>query len=215
MMTGKRLLLTSVFLGALLASGSPGLDARAQTAPAVAQDSGTLQRADADMRRVIEKLMKLGAKPIGTQSVEETRRGPSPADAVKAVLRDQGKDPAALMAAMGVKKQEMAYPTGGGMQAIRIYTPANASGPLPVIVNILGGGYVIADLDTYESSAMAMAKKTGAIAASAEYRHAPEFRFPVAHDDTFNAYKWTPENAAKFGGDPKRVVIDVAIRPRS
>jgi len=84
-----------------------------------------------------------------------------------------------------------------------------------VIVNILGGGYVIADLDTYESSAMAMAKKTGAIAASAEDRHAPEFRSPVAHDDTFNAYKWTPENAAKFGGDPKRVVIDVAIRTRS
>lgn len=119
------------------------------------------------------------------------------------------------MAAIGVNRQDITYPTAGGTQAIPIDTPGNASGPLPVIVNILGGGYVIADLDTYESSAMAMAKKTGAIAASAEYRHAPEFRFPVAHDDTFDAYKWTPENAAKFGGDPKRVVIDVAIRTRS
>ena len=225
MMTRKRLILTSVFLGALLASGSPGLDARAQTAQAAAQDSGTLRRANADMRRVIEKLMQLGAKPIGTQSVEETRRGPSPADAVKAVLRDQGKDPAALMAAMGVKKQNMTYPTAGGTQAIRIYTPGNASGPLPVIVYIHGGGWVIADLDTYESSAMALAKKTGAIVASVEYRRAPEFRFPAAHDDTFAAYKWTLENAAKFGGDPKRVAIagesaggnmaiDVAIRAR-
>jgi len=94
-----------------------------------------------------------------------------------------------------------------------------------VIVYIHGGGWVIADLDTYESSAMALAKKTGAIVASVEYRHAPEFRFPAAHEDTFAAYKWTLENAAKFGGDPKRVAIagesaggnmaiDVAIRAR-
>ena len=224
-MASKLVTLTSASLGALLTLGSLSLDARAQTTPAAAQDSGTLQRADADMRRVIEKLMQLGAKPIGTQSVEETRRGPSPADAVKAVLRDQGKDPAALMAATGVKKQDMTYSTAGGTQAIRIYTPGGASGPLPVIVYIHGGGWVIADLDTYESSAMALAKKTGAIVASVEYRHAPEFRFPAAHEDTFAAYKWTLENAAKFDGDPRRVAIagesaggnmaiDVAIRAR-
>ena len=62
---------------------------------------------------------------------------------------------------------------------------------------------------------MTLAKKTGAVVASVEYRHAPDFLFPAAHDDTFNAYKWTPENAAKFGGDPKRVIIDVAICSRS
>ena len=224
-MAGKFVTLTSASLGALLAFGSPSLGARAQTAPPATQDSGTLRRADADMRRVIEKLMQLGAKPLGTQTVEETRRGPSPADAVKAVLKDQGKDPAALMAAMGVKKQDMTYPTAGGTQAIRIYTPAGGSGPLPVIVYIHGGGWVIADLDTYESSAMALAKKTGAIVASVEYRHAPEHRFPAAHEDTFAAYKWVLQNAASFGGDPKRVAIagesaggnmaiNVAIRAR-
>ena len=184
-----------------------------------------MKRADADMRRVIEKLMQLGAKPIGTQSVEETRRGPSPADAVKAVLRDQGKDPAALALATGVKKQDMTYPTAGGTQAIRIYTPGSSSGPLPVIVYIHGGGWVIANLDTYESSAMALAKKTGAVVASVEYRHAPEFRFPAAREDTFAAYKWVLENAARFGGNPKRLAIagesaggnmaiNVAIRAR-
>ena len=227
-MTSKLGTLTSASLGVLLGFGSPVLDAYAQATPAAtttAQDSGTLQRADADMRRVIEKLMQSGAKPIGTQSVEETRRGPSPADAVKAVLRDQGKDPAALVAAMSVKKQDMTYPTTGGTQAIRIYTPGSPSGPLPVIVYIHGGGWVIANLDTYESSAMALAKKTGAIVASIEYRHAPESWFPAAHEDTFGAYKWVLENAGRFGGDTKRVAIagesaggnmaiDVAIRAR-
>ena len=220
----KRAVLASVSLGAMLALGAPS-PALAQ-APAAAQDSGTIQRADPDMRRVIEKLVQLGAKPLGTQTVEETRRGPSPADAVKAVLKDQNKDPVALMAAMGVKKQDMTYPAAGTQQAIRIYTPANTAGqPLPVIVYIHGGGWVIADLDTYEASAMALAKKAGAIVASVEYRHAPEHRFPAAHDDTFAAYKWVLANAASFGGNPARVAIagesaggnmaiDVAIKAR-
>ena len=178
------------------------------------------------MRLVIEKLLALGAKPLGTQSVEETRRGPTPADTVKAVLRDQGKDPATLMAAMGVKKQDVAYPTAGATQPIRIYTPEGAAGQvLPVIVYIHGGGWVIADLDTYESPAMALAKKTSAIVASVEYRHALENRFPAAHEDTFAAYQWVLQNAGSFGGDARRVAvagesaggnmaINVAIRAR-
>ncbi len=187
-----------------------------------------MRRASPEMRRVLEKLVQLGAKPIGTLGVEETRKGPSPADAVKAVLRDQGKDPVALMAALGVKKQDMSYPTGGGAQAIRIYTPTSpigGTGPLPVILFIHGGGWVIADLDTYESSALALAKKTGAIVASVEYRHAPENKFPSAHEDTFAAYQWVLANAGSFGGDASRVAvagesaggnmaIDLAIRAR-
>ena len=77
-MTFKRTAMASISLGALLALGVVGADARAQTTPA-AENSGTLQRSDADMRRVIEKLQQLGAKPLGTQSVEATRRGPTPA----------------------------------------------------------------------------------------------------------------------------------------
>ena len=52
------------------------------------------------------------------------------------------------MAAIGVKKQDITYPTAGGTQAIRIYTPGRANGPLPVTVHIHGGGHVIAKLDT-------------------------------------------------------------------
>ncbi|WP_460452455.1 alpha/beta hydrolase fold domain-containing protein [Alsobacter sp. SYSU BS001988] len=37
---------------------------------------------------------------------------------------------------------------------------------------------------------MAMAHKTGAIVASVEYRHAPENKFPAAHEDAFAAYQW-------------------------
>lgn len=179
--------------------------------PSVAEspDSGTMKRADKeDMLLVLKQLQKLGVKPIESRSVEEARTQPSPADAVKAVLTAQGKDPAALMAAMKVSKKDMTYPIAEGSQPIRIYTPENAgSGSLPVIVYYHGGGWVIADIDTYESSAMALAKKTGAIVASVEYRHAPEHKFPAAHEDSFAAYKWVLEHAGEFGGDPKKVAV--------
>ena len=134
-------------------------------------DSGTMQRADKeDMALVLKKLMELGAKPVEQLTVEQARKQPTPADAVMAVLKDQGKDPMALMAAMKVAKKDMTYPTAGGTQPIRIYTPEGASGPLPVIVYIHGGGWVIADIDTYEASAMALAKQG--------QRHRGERRIP-------------------------------------
>ncbi len=186
------------------------------SAPAIAQDakpnplaetsdSGTMQRADReDMAVVLKKLQDLGAKPLETLSVEEARTQPTPGDAVVAVLKDQGKSPPMP----AVKKQDMTYPIADGAQPIRIYTPENAGeGPLPVIVYYHGGGWVIADIDTYEASALALATKTGAIVASVEYRHAPEHKFPAAHEDSFAAYKWVLENAGSFGGDPARIAL--------
>ncbi|MDX7953794.1 alpha/beta hydrolase [Lichenihabitans sp. Uapishka_5] len=189
---------------------APVLEPGLSTVATVAEtpDSGTMKRADKDMLAVLKKLGELGAKPIESRSVAEARAQPTPADAVKAVLKDQGKDAMALMAAMKVSKKDMTYPTAGGTQPIRIYTPEGAgSGPLPVIVYYHGGGWVIADLDTYEASAMALAKKSGAIVASVEYRHAPENKFPAAHEDSFAAYKWVLANAGQFGGDPARLAV--------
>jgi acetyl esterase len=54
---------------------------------------------------------------------------------------------------------------------------------------------------------MAMAKKANAIVVSVEYRHAPEHKFPAAHEDAIAAYSWVITNAASFGGDPTRVAV--------
>lgn len=177
---------------------------------AMAQEQGnTLQRADDDMKRVLQKLEELGAKPLGTQSVEATRQQPTPADAVKAVLKDQGKDPKQVMDALKVTTKNMTYPAGEATQPVRIFTPEGEAPEQgwPVIVYYHGGGWVIADIDTYASSAMGLANEAEAIVASVEYRHAPEHTFPAAHEDAFAAYKWALDNAKSFGGDPQRVAV--------
>ena len=160
--------------------------------------------ADADMLSVLVAQDRLGVRPLHALTPEEARRQPSMADAVKAILQNEGR----TLPTGGAKKQDLTYPTAGGTQPIRIYTPDDAGqGPLPVIVFYHGGGWVIADINTYEASALALAKKTKAIVASVEYRHGPETKFPGAHDDANAAYRWVLENAASFGGDPRRVAL--------
>ena len=94
----------------------------------------------------------------------------------------------------------------GGEIPIRIYTPAG-EGPFPVVFYIHGGGWVIADLDVYDSSPRALANAAQAIVVSSHYRQAPEHPFPASHEDVFAAYKWTRENAASFHGDPNRIAV--------
>ena len=208
----KRSTLTAVSLGALtVLSGLTAVPvafaqggAQAPAGQQASGDSRTMERADPGMKQVLQKLQELGAKPINTLSVEEARKQPTPADAVKAVLKEQGKSPSME----GVRKQDLTYSGPAGNMPARAYIPENAGpGPLPVIVYFHGGGWVIADLDTYEASAMALAKKANAIVVSAEYRHAPEHKFPAAHEDAVAAYSWVLRNAQSFGGDPTRVAV--------
>ncbi len=208
MNTIKVAILAGVSLAALGAvSAVPVLAQSASHLESALDDSGTMRRVDKDELRVLEKLVALGAKPLGTLSVDETRKAPSVADAVKGVLEDDGKDPLAPVAAMRVKTVDLTYPTGGGTQPVRVYTPEGLRGPLPVIVFYHGGGWVLADIGAYAASATALARKADAIVVSVEYRHAPENKFPAAHDDAFNAYKWVLANAPQWSGDPGRVAV--------
>ena len=155
------------------------------------------------MQAVLDELAALGAKPINTLTVAQARAQPSPADAVKSLLVKQGKSTAPEPVG-SVEDRVIAGP-GGGIP-IRIYKPAGA-GPFPVALYIHGGGWVIATIDTYDSSARALTNAAGAIIVSTHYRQAPEFKFPAAHDDTYAAYKWTLANATALGGIAKQVAV--------
>lgn len=210
-MFSKHQLLAAVSIGCLMGFCMMPLNASAQSAKETptATMKAEMQQADKDMGVVLKKLQDLGAKPVSTLSVEQARKQPTPADAVKAVLKDGGKDATAIMAALKITRKDMAYPAGGATQPVRIYTPQGDApeGGFPVIVYYHGGGFVIADLDTYEASAMALAHKTNAVVASVEYRHAPENRFPAAHEDAIAAYKWVTGNAGSLNANARRIAV--------
>ena len=158
---------------------------------------------DKPMQAVLDQLASLGGKPIEQLTPREARQQPTPADAVKALLQQRGQRTAPETVA---KVENKSIPGPGGEIPIRIYTPAG-TGPFPVVLYIHGGGWVIADLDVYDSSPRARANAAGAVVVSTHYRLAPEHPFPASHDDTFAAYLWVRANTASFNGDPQRIAV--------
>lgn len=167
--------------------------------PAAMAKTGTRFKADRDMQAVLDAHAALGPKPIETLSVDEARRQPTIADAVKAVLVKQGKDTAPTALVPGITSADREIPGAAGPLPVRVYTPAG-TGPFPVIVYFHGGGWVIADKEVYDGGARGLAKAAGAIVVSVDYRRAPEAKFPAAWDDGLAAYRWVAANAAGLNG---------------
>lgn len=161
-------------------------------------------KANAEMQAVLDQLQKLGPKPLETLTPEEARKQPTPADAVKAVLKAQGKSDAPEKVA-SVKDIEIKTEGGESVPA-RIYMP-DGDGPFPAILYIHGGGWVIADLDVYDASPRALANAAKAVVVSTHYRQAPEHKFPASHQDTFAAYQWLHQHAAELKADAGKIAV--------
>jgi acetyl esterase len=155
------------------------------------------------MAVVIEKLSSYNAPPLTGLTAQEARKQPSPAEAAMAVIKEYNIHVPASNADTTGKD----IPVGGGQIHLRIYTPKTGKAVYPVIVYYHGGGWVIADLNTYNSSADAMANQVEAVVVSVAYRQGPEHKFPVAHNDCYAAYEWAVKNAATIKGDAKRIAL--------
>ena len=207
----------------LLLSPSFALAVRAQDAPLPAANTAPEQAAPVEaarptpipepppvpkpeMQAVLDKLAAQGGRPIETLSPEEARRQPTPADAVKALLAERGESTEPEPVG---KVEDRRIDGAAGPVPARIYWPAREAGaePRPMIHYLHGGGWVLADLDTYDASARALANATEAIVVATHYRQAPEHPFPAAHDDSFAAYRWVLANAESLGGDPRKVAV--------
>lgn len=163
-----------------------------------------LANLDTDMRHVLDALKSLDPKPFPDLKAPEARQQPSAADAAQQVLREQGKS---SLPDPSVMAKNILVDGGAGKIPATVYTPAGASGPLPVIVYYHGGGFVIANNATYDASARLLSKGVNAVVVAVEYSKAPEHKFPAPHNDAVAAYKWITQNAGSIGGDPQKIAI--------
>ncbi|MEZ4886256.1 MAG: alpha/beta hydrolase [Chitinophagales bacterium] len=89
---------------------------------------------------------------------------------------------------------------------IRIYQPIDADN-LPLIVFYHGGGFVLRDIDSHDGACRRLARDNQAVVVSVDYRLAPEYKFPIPHQDCYDATVWASENAASIHADAKRLVV--------
>ncbi len=160
---------------------------------------------DDQTQTVLRSLGSLGGDPIESLSPDEARLQPGPADAVREILWAEGSN---LSPEPVGAVRDMQIDGPAGPVPLRVYWPLGyEDGALPTLVYVHGGGWVIADLDTYDASARALTNRAGCIVVSVDYRHAPEHPFPAAHDDVLAATRWVMANIAEMSGDPRRVAI--------
>jgi acetyl esterase len=194
--------------GALITSGTGIRAAAAQSAATPAPmatapaEMGGVQ-VDAQLKEVLDVLASFGNPPIENTTPLVARNLPSFATALHMVEMQKG------VTAPKVSIMGTTIPGPEGDLAARVYKPMAMmdTGMLPVVVYFHGGGFVIANLDTYEASCLAIADMAQCMVVSVAYRQAPEFPFSAAVDDAYAATQYVLTNAQQMGGDPGKVAV--------
>jgi acetyl esterase len=106
-----------------------------------------------------------------------------------------------------VKVEDRSIYVLGGSIPLRIYKPHGAAGPRGVVLYCHGGGFVLGNLDIYDSTCRTLCLESDCLVVSVDYRLAPEHPFPAAVEDCHAALRWLAAHAAELGGDPRRLAV--------
>ena len=99
-------------------------------------------------------------------------------------------------------------PVAGAALKFRRYRPLGIEGTtLPTLIYYHGGGWVIGNIETHDSTCRRLANKSRCQVISIDYRLAPEHPFPTPTDDALAAFRHIRDNAARFGADPARLAV--------
>jgi acetyl esterase len=86
----------------------------------------------------------------------------------------------------------------GGRFQVRVLVPDE--NPNAMLVYLHGGGWVLDDIEGYDTLGRQLATKSGAAVVLVNYRKAPEYPFPTAVEDAWTALQWTADNVERIAG---------------
>ncbi|MEJ6011165.1 alpha/beta hydrolase [Novosphingobium aquae] len=89
---------------------------------------------------------------------------------------------------------------------VRLYRP-ESDAPLPLLVFLHGGGWMLGDLETHDAMHRHLAARAGCAVLAVGYRLAPEYPFPAGLDDAATALAWARREAAGLRCDPTRIAL--------
>lgn len=89
---------------------------------------------------------------------------------------------------------------------IRVYRPSNAA-PLPALVYLHGGGFVVGSLDSYDRIMRQLCRRSGAVVVGVDYPLAPEHPHPAAVATVELAVISLADRPDEHGIDPARISI--------
>ncbi len=106
-----------------------------------------------------------------------------------------------------VDERWVTVPASVGDVRARIVTAPGAAGPLPVVLYIHGGGWVLGNAGTHDRLVRELAVGTGAAIVFVEYDRSPEARYPVAIEQAYAVAEWITASGEAEGFDASRLAI--------
>lgn len=165
---------------------------------------------DQDLQTILDQLKKFNPQPLEKLSPDAARNNPTLKNAVEEFAAEHLSSRLEnIIKPIPEPVGDISHiliPTDKESILARVYTP-QGEGPFPVLVYFHGGGWVIANLDVYESSCRSLCNAIECIVVSVAYRLAPEAKYPAATEDAYAATQWVIENASQLNGDSQRVAI--------
>lgn len=93
------------------------------------------------------------------------------------------------------------------LQTLDLYAPRpGATGAVPIVVFVHGGGYTGGDKRTTGNVGAYFARH-GLLCLSINHRLAPAVTWPAQSVDIGSVVAWAHANAARYGGDPSRIIV--------
>jgi acetyl esterase/lipase len=106
-----------------------------------------------------------------------------------------------------IDEEWITVPCSCGDARVRIIKPQGVDGPLPAIVYMHGGGWVLSNAVTHDRLVRELAVGANAALAFVEYPNAPDARYPVAIEQGYATAQWITLEGSSKGLDPSRIAV--------
>ncbi|HLY56527.1 MAG TPA: alpha/beta hydrolase [Stellaceae bacterium] len=106
-----------------------------------------------------------------------------------------------------VTERTVPGPAGAPSVRVLIHRPVETDRPMPALLHVHGGGYVLGAPEMREAIHRELAADLGITIVSVDYRLAPETPHPGPVEDCYAALKWLHAEAEELGVDPTRLAI--------
>ncbi|GAB2712018.1 alpha/beta hydrolase [Kitasatospora kifunensis] len=163
----------------------PGTDREGADQPAVVLDP------------VIQRFVDASAAPPYLHQI-------GPVDGRQALREAQGQ----MLDDFGLDVDFLVAPVGpSGLVGLWTFRPAGQDAPLPVVVYLHGGRWMLGDAQTHARLICELAAASGAVFVVPEYTRTPEARYPVALEECYAVLTWVVEQATSLGLDGRRLAV--------
>jgi acetyl esterase len=161
-------------------------------------------RLTAAMQDVIVRMERAARPPFDTLTPAQARAAYEAASGVLEITKPPG-----------VNARDLSIPTRDGYALeTRLYLPdavhSDSHGlaqGLPVLLYFHGGGFTIGSIASHDILCRQFCHLAGCAVVAVNYRLAPEYKFPTASNDAWDALQWLTSHGKELGLDPGRMAV--------